>query len=167
MLQYNEFHARMRAIQDVLNTAADHATINTTGETTKETALHIIGRYIQTLSSATMPSFFAAKMLLPVSILIHAKREFSDDKQFDFFLFDKDVVEQDDAVKKLWLSDFTEYTRMTSCALVGAAASIGRIDDVVVFERLDFGYWCNIQAMLLAKYCVAHDVDFTRFVDMV
>lgn len=167
MLTYNEYYTRMLDIQKVLNAAADNTTINTTGMTDREAALYIFGRYIQSLSSATMPSFFVSKCAMPVSILIHVMRKCSKSKQFNFSLFDPKDVEQDEELEELWQHDYIDYTRMTAPVIVGAASSIIGMDSVMDLADIDFDFWCNCQAEHLAKYFVSHDVDITKIVDMV
>lgn len=167
MLTYSEYYNRMRGIQSLLNAAADHANINTTGMTSREEVLYIFGKYIQALAAATMPSFFVAKCSMPISILVHVARVYTEQKKFEFSLFDPHDVEQDEELEELWRHDFIDYTRMPAPVIVGAASSIVGMDSVMDLANIDFAFWCNCQAEHLAKYCVAHDVDISKAIDMV
>lgn len=167
MLTYNEYYNRMLGIQNALNAASDHININTTGMTAREAALYIFGKYIQSLSAATMPSFFLSKCAYPVALLIHVKREFSKGNCFDFSLFDPKELEQDEELEELWQHDFIDYTRMSAPVVVGAASSIIGMDSAMDIANIDFDFWCNCQAEHLAKYCVAHDVDLSNVIELV
>lgn len=164
MLLYNDYYNRMQAIQDALNAeTAPIANINTTGLTPREAAYYIFGRYIQSLLSATYPSFSVAKCESAVSILVYAMRELTDTKRFDFALFDPDSVAKDAQLEEVWCNEYIDYTRMSSPMMIGVASCIAGTNECVCdSDFIDFDVWCNLQALHLANYCIAHDINLIK-----
>lgn len=164
MITYRDYYTHMSAIEQLVNAAVSHLEINTTGMTEKEVDLYYIGSYIQSLATATAPSFNVAKLSFAVDMLVALLRHADADNtnKVSFCMWMPDEVESDPELEAAWREEFVEYSRMTPPMLIGAALTVDMLESPI--DLLDF---CSIQFVHLAKYCVSHGIDITQAVSLV
>lgn len=164
MLTYSEYYNRMQSSAKFMEASATHIQLNVSGLNREESLQYVTGRYMQALSSATLPSFSAEKCVMAIEILVYIKRHIIGERAaFDFAMFSPEEAEQDTELEQPCMDEYIAYTRMSPPSLVGAAASVSDFDQLVS----DPDYWCDIQASILARYLVAHDIDIARYIQIV
>lgn len=160
MITYREYYSRMMDAEKVLNAAVSHVEFNTTGMTKDEAKVYILGRYIQALSSATMPEFWVNKLCYAIDTLLTILKTQGQEK-ISFSLWSPEEVEADEELNEMWRTEFVRNSRMCPQMLLGTALMSESMED---FDAKDF---VNIQFLHIANYCVSHEVNIAHAVQFV